>query len=111
MNIQQKLKEQREDSRLLSLKKSLIGGIYEQQKQQKQRKNQEKKLKILLKNALFLEKDEERKNRWILSIPYLSADLLDTLVDSVLRENLRFKKNKRDLVFELNQKIGKQAFE
>ena len=104
MNISGQLKKQREDSQLSALKASLVGGMYEQKKQQNIRANQEKKLEILLKNALFLETDEERKKRWILSIPYLTADLLDSLVDSGIRENLRFKQKKRDLLFELNKK-------
>jgi hypothetical protein len=104
MNISAQLQKQREDSRLSSLKSSLVGGIYEQKKKEQQRKKREKKLETLLKNALFLEKDEERKKRWIMSIPYLTADLLDNLVDAVIRENLRYKKGERDVVVELNKK-------
>lgn len=104
MNISEHLRQQKEDSRLSSLKNSLVSGIYADQQKKQQRKSQEKKLYILLKNALFLEADEKRRKRWIDTIPYLKDALLDRLINATIRENLRFKQHKRNLVGELNKK-------
>ena len=103
-SIASHLQSQKEDSRLSSLKNSLVSGIYAEQQHKQKRKSQEKKLYMLLQNALFLEQDEKRKKRWLASIPHLANDLLERLINATIRENLRFKEHKRNLIVELNKK-------
>lgn len=103
-SIASRLTAQKEDSRLSSLKNSLVSGVFAEQQKKQRRKTQEKKLYMLLKNALFLEEDKKRKKRWIDSIPSLENDLLERLINATIRENLRFKQHKRNLVIELNKK-------
>lgn len=83
-----------------SLRNKITPGKLAEQK----RKEDERKLRMLLKNALFLEKDEERRKRWLKSIPHLPDDLLHNLIGAVIRENFRYKKGTRNLVIELNKK-------
>lgn len=70
----------------------------------KDRKLEELLLKSLLENAVFLESDPQRKQRWINSIPLLNDRLLHDLLGAVLRENRRYIKGKRDLVTYLNRR-------
>ncbi len=107
MDIQNALKAQKEDSRLSSLKT----GIHAAEDKRKIREDRERKLQILLQNALFLEEDEKRKKRWIDSIPLLDDEVLFRLIDATIRENLRYKQHKRNLVVELNSSVPEQRFQ
>ncbi len=99
----QKLDSQ-QDVALSHLKSELHStGIYDQQ----ERKKKEEELRTILENALFLEEDEERKKRWIDVIPELPTSLLQSLIPACIRENLRYKQRKRNLVIELNKKRTK----
>lgn len=80
-------------------KKSSLENI-----QKQKRIEDEKKLKMLLKNALFLKEDEDRRERWIKSISNLPDKLLHNLIGAVIRENFRYKKGTRNLVEELDNK-------
>lgn len=80
-------------------KKSSLESI-----QKKKRIEDEKKLRMLLQNALFLQEDEARRSRWIMSIPNLPDKLLHNLIGAVIRENFRYKKGTRNLVAELDKK-------
>jgi len=107
-NIAEMLKAQKLDSQqdveqhsaLSGLKSELhFAGIYDQQ----ERKKKEDELRMILENALFLKDDEERKQRWLNSIEMLPFPLLSSLIPACIRENLRFKQHKRNLVLELNK--------
>lgn len=98
MNITEQLKRQKEDSQLASLRSELAA----QQEKSQIRKEQEKQLAILIQNAIFLEEDEKRKKLWIKSIPFLKQNLLERLLDAVIREDFRYKKGKRKISVELN---------
>jgi hypothetical protein len=88
------------------LRTSVSGGIFEE----KIKREQQKRLQFLLKHAPFLAEDEERRKRWIRSIPKLNIEFLKKMIDAVLRENLRFKKRERNLVLELNKKQAHISF-
>ncbi len=86
---------------LSGLKSELhFAGIYDQQ----ERKKKEAELRMILENALFLQEDEERKQRWLDVIEDIPFPLLNSLIPACIRENLRFKQHKRNLVIELNKK-------
>lgn len=108
-NINEMLKAQKLDSQndtaqageLSELKSELhFAGIYDQQ----ERKKKEDQLRMILENALFLQEDEERKKRWLNVITEIPFPLLSSLIPACIRENLRFKQHKRNLVVELNKK-------
>ncbi len=108
-NIAEMLKAQKLDSQqdivqhnaLSGLKSDLhFAGIYDQQ----ERKKKESELRMILENALFLRDDEERKKKWLDAIDELPFPLLSSLIPACIRENLRFKQHKRDVVVELNKK-------
>lgn len=69
----------------------------------KDRKLKELILRDLIKNAVFLENDPQRKQRWISSIPLINDSLLHNLLGAILRENRRYLKGTRDLVTKLNR--------
>ncbi|HIQ56852.1 TPA: hypothetical protein EYG96_02295 [Candidatus Gracilibacteria bacterium] len=108
-NINEMLKAQKLDSQndtaqageLSELKSELhFAGIYDQQ----ERKKKEDQLRMILENALFLQEDAERKKRWLNVITEIPFPLLSSLIPACIRENLRFKQHKRNLVVELNKK-------
>jgi len=108
-NINEMLKAQKLDSQndiaqageLSGLKSELhFAGIYDQQ----ERKKKEDQLRMILENALFLQEDAERKKRWLNVITEIPFPLLSSLIPACIRENLRFKQHKRNLVVELNKK-------
>jgi hypothetical protein len=108
ISVDKRLKAQKIDTEndiakaeaLSSLKSELYSaGLYDQQ----ERKKKEEELRLILENALFLKEDEERRQKWIESIPYLSFSLLNSLISACIRENLRFKQHKRNLILELNK--------
>jgi len=108
-DINEMLNHQRIDSQndtaqagaLSGLKSELhFAGIYDQQ----ERKKKEDQLRMILENALFLQEDQERKKRWLDVITELPFPLLNSLIPACIRENLRFKQHKRNLVLELNKK-------
>ena len=108
-NIAAMLEAQKLDSRqdivqrgsLSDLKSELhFAGIYDQQ----DRKKKESELRMILENALFLQEDEERKKKWLDAIEEIPYPLLGSLIPACIRENLRFKQHKRNLVLELNKK-------
>ena len=86
---------------LSDLKSELhFAGIYDQQ----DRTKKEDELRMILENALFLQEDEERKKKWLDAIEEIPYPLLGSLIPACIRENLRFKQHKRNLVLELNKK-------
>ncbi|MBI5413995.1 hypothetical protein HZA38_00575 [Candidatus Peregrinibacteria bacterium] len=100
--IQTKLNDQKLDM----LKSNTISGVYEEQRKQKIQQ-----LSLLIENALFLEKDEERKRKWLRILDELDDEFLEKLMTAVIRENLRYKKKERDIVIELNKKIPTPSFQ
>ncbi|MEI7511247.1 MAG: hypothetical protein WCJ84_03775 [Candidatus Peregrinibacteria bacterium] len=91
---------------LSSLKQDFVDGFFEQ----KQKIQKEQTLKTLLQNALFLREDEERKRRWMNLVSDLSINQIDQFVETVIRENLRYKRHERNLVVELNKRSAQMSF-
>lgn len=100
MDIKKRLSAKKNASRLSQLKGNLVSGAFEQKK----RKENEEKLKKLLTHSLFLKEDENRRKKWIQSIPKISDDMLEKIIPAVIREELRYKQKERNLVVELNKK-------
>lgn len=92
---------------LQNLKSNINAGILAKEDT---RKKNEALLKKLLKGSLFLRNHEKKKKRWLDVIPKLPIDLLNALIDSTIRENLRYKTGKRDIIKELliQQKTSQQ---
>lgn len=92
--------------KLDSLKNNFIGGVFaKKQKQQKERQ-----LRMLIKNALFLQRDKDRKKKWMSIVADLSVQKIEQLIDAIVRENLRYKKHERNVVVELNSKNSHISF-
>jgi len=82
--------------RLKKLKRSLISGAFAEQK----RKKMLDELRVLIKGALFLQDQEERKAMWLDATDLLSNEEIDNLKGAILRENIRWKKNERKIKFD-----------
>ena len=65
---------------------------------EKKREEVLEKLKIAINNALFLE--EARRKKWIAAIDILTTEKAESLLNSILRENLRWKKGTRKIKFD-----------
>ncbi len=91
---------------LSSLKQDFVEGFFAE----KQRIQKEQTLKTLLLNALFLREDEDRKKKWMDLVADLSISQIDRFIETVMRENLRYKRHERNLVVELNKRTPAMSF-
>jgi hypothetical protein len=82
-------------SRLNSLRNS--AGILSERQQREGELH--RKLKIAITNALFL--DKKRKQIWLKALYKLKEKRAKNLLNAILRENFRYKKNIRALQFKV----------
>lgn len=70
------------------------------------RKNKLSKARKLVQNALFLRHDAERKKRWLSVLDEFDDQFLENFIHAIIRENFRYKKNRRDICEYLNEKFS-----
>ena len=85
-------------------------GEYAEAERQQRRQALHEKLRVAIRNSLFLE--DKRKRMWLKAVHLLELKEAEELLGAILRENLRYKKNIRKLKFkEIPERVAEEGGE